>query len=126
MIAVGGRGSSIDKSFYPGFFGSEEHLDKTSHVDVGGGHGIYDASGHTAQGGLVEDVVATGDGFLAVVVVADIAFDEGIVFMGKKPFNILAVAGHEVIEAHYLIALIKQHFREVGADEACSSCDEDG
>jgi len=75
---------------------------------------------------LVEDVVATGDGFLTIFIVADIAFDEGIVRVGQKGFNVFTMAGHEVIEAHYLIALIKQRLREVGAYEACSSGDEDG
>jgi len=71
----GGGGCGIDESFYFGFFGGEEHLDKASYVDVGGGHGVFDGAGYAAEGGLVEDVVATGDGFLAVGVVADVAFD---------------------------------------------------
>ena len=90
-----------------------------------GGHGgeVYDGFGMV----LVEDVEEG-------VVVAEVGFDEGEIFVGQEVVEVAGLCGRtvvvgvEVIEANDLIApplMAEQGFGEAGADEAGGAGDED-
>jgi hypothetical protein len=80
----------------------------------------------------VQDVVHPGAGRIAVVQLADVAFDE----LEARPLfrrhrfldllQVVAMAGGEVVQAHHLLIQLEQGLQQVAADEAGHAGDQPG
>jgi len=80
----------------------------------------------------VQHVVDAGAGVVAVVEVADIAFDKGEIgpLLGANEgfdlVEVFLVPGGEVVQPDDLLVEFKQGFQQVGADKACYAGDQPG
>src|SRR6185437_10848696 len=106
-----------------GVFGGLEDVEGAGDVDVVVEGRLFDGAGDGAQGGEVEDDVAAGGGFLAVVGVADVAVED---FGGGRGFEVFFGAVGEVVEDADICAGVEEGAHEVAADEASAAGDEDG
>ena len=132
MVAVGAAAGGIDKAFDLGVAGGYQHVQEAGDVGGVGGDGVGHAAGHAAQGGLVQDVVHTLNGLLAVVQVANVALDElevGPLRGGDQALHlnqVALVAGGKVIEADDALIELEQGFEQVAANKAGHAGDEPG
>ena len=141
VVAIGAAAGRVGKAFDLGVAGGDQHVQKAGDVGVVGGHGVGQAAGHTAEGGLVQDVVdgahrdggaaptrghrgMPGHGALAVGQVADVALYElevGPLLGGDQGLHLLKVAlvaGGKVVEANHALVELEQGFEQVAANEA--------
>ena len=132
VVAVGAAAGGVGEAFHLGVARGRQHVQKTGDVGGVGGDGVGQAAGDAAQGGLVEDVVNSLAGLLAIGQLADVALDEveagplGRRDEGLHFVEIVLVAGGEVVQADHALVQLEQGFEQVAADEAGHAGDEPG
>lgn len=124
-ITVGRGAGSVHEPFNAGLSGGGEHIHEASHVNVVGGHRVLYGAGHTAQGGLVQDIAAAVHGLATVAGVTDIAFDQGEARVMQRFRKVFPLAGGEIIESVDFISPGEEMVGEVGADKAGGAGDKD-
>eukprot|EP01022_Parablepharisma_sp_SALTPOND_P004211 TRINITY_DN118_c1_g1_i1.p1 TRINITY_DN118_c1_g1~~TRINITY_DN118_c1_g1_i1.p1 ORF type:complete len:1598 (-),score=548.50 TRINITY_DN118_c1_g1_i1:18136-22929(-) len=130
MVAVGRAGSGVDETCHLRVAGGDQHVEEAVDVVQVGAQRILDGARHRTQRRLVQHVVRTGAGTRAVIVVADVTFDEAEVGPGRLAdlgpdfVQVGLAAGAEVVQAGHLLAQQEQPGQQVGADEAGHAGDE--
>ena len=74
-----------------------------------------------AERGFMKDVIHICNGFTAGVEIADVTFEQTECGIAEERSQVLPFPRDEIVKTHHLIVHLKQSLNEVGADESCSS-----
>lgn len=124
VVAIGGAAGGVGKAFDLGVAGGHQHVEEAGDVGTVGRDGVFKAAGDAAEGGLVQHVVNTVTGLVAVGQVADVALDEvkagplSGCDQGPHLIEVALISGGEVVQADHALVEPEQRLKQVAADEA--------
>ena len=130
MVAVGGAGGRVDKTFHARVTDGHQHVDEAREIGLVGREGVFDRAWHRAQGGVVQHAVHAVAGTPAIGDVAYVALDVRVVAPRRGAhrlshlIQIVGVTGCVIIEPHDLLAQLEQCLQKIGADKTGDAGDE--
>ena len=101
--------------------GREQHVERALDVDGARRQRILHRPRDRPEGAQVEHDLDAAYGVVHAFVAAELSLDD----LHVEPFEIVAIAGREVVEHAHVVAAIEQRADEVRADETAAAGDED-
>ena len=107
MVTVGRTGCSINEAVHSGIPGRYQHVEKTGKIGFVSGDGILDRARNRSERSLMKNVIHFPTSFQTGRRMSDVALHEVEVFPlsfwqgTTHPFQILPLAGSEVVQTAY-------------------------